>query len=510
MMRLGGSISLRLAVGFMLILAVFAVALLVSLYNLDKIKKASEETRVRQEVRRKALEVGRLAEELFVRQREFVEAAGVPWKKVNEFGDVHDRMEEELQDLLQRPVEEPERGYLENLGAAGARMRTIFLDKIVRAKVLAGMGADVDPSLDELLEESHSVLNEISGLNERLSLSFETRAIEAETHVDTAWDVTLAITKSIFPLALLMSLLIIYYTHRSIVQPVGSLLGGTRALAEGRLSTRIEVTGSGEFIDLAAGFNSMAQALEQNQKQLVEAEKLASVGRLAAGVAHEINNPIAVILGYSTMLLGSLGDEASEKEQIQTIAEEARQCKTIVDGLLDLSRPSDPTGGETVNPCDVLAEVLNTVHALQITDGIRIEESVVDRPIPLSIGRARLRQLALNIVRNALEALKGAEDGRLRIEGFVRPRTKVEPGLLKDAPEDARSFLILVFSDNGPGIPAENLPHMFEPFFTTKSDGMGLGLAITYNIARSHGGFIDVQSAVGEGTTFTVGLPVTA
>ncbi|MHC4481710.1 MAG: hypothetical protein ACYS1C_12185, partial [Planctomycetota bacterium] len=144
--RAGGSISLRLAVGFMLVLAVFGATLLVTLYNLEKVKEASEQIRMRQEIRREALAVGRLAEELFVCQREFASAEGVAWGKITQFLDLYGRMEEALRSLLSRPVDEPERGYLEDLGQATRRLRTIFLERIVTTKTQADMG--IVPGVD--------------------------------------------------------------------------------------------------------------------------------------------------------------------------------------------------------------------------------------------------------------------------------------------------------------------------------------------------------------------------
>jgi signal transduction histidine kinase len=252
----------------------------------------------------------------------------------------------------------------------------------------------------------------------------------------------------------------------------------------------------------------MAAALEANQKRLVEAEKLAGVGRLAAGVAHEINNPIAVILGYTSMLLKDLPQGSAQRERVLTIADEARQCKNIVDGLLDLSRPSDPTSGEVVNPAEVVSDVLNALRALGLADGVQTEDSVISCPLPLTISRARLRQLALNIVRNAMEVLQSREDGLLQIEGYIRPREKLQSEMLKEADPHSGSYLVLVFTDNGPGLPPNSRARLFEPFFTTKPAGMGLGLAIVYNIVSAHDGFIEVDSADGVGTSFTVGLPL--
>ncbi len=191
--------------------------------------------------------------------------------------------------------------------------------------------------------------------------------------------------------------------------------------------------GSGEFKELADSFNRMARTLQVNQKQLIEAEKMASVGRLAAGVAHEINNPLAVIIGHAKMLLATREEEAADREEIETIADEALQCKNIINGLLDLSRPSETAPGEVLNPNDVITEVVNMVQALHQADAVRIDVSVIDRPVPLTISRPRLRQLGLNIVRNAVEALRGTAEGHVRIEGYIRPRAKLESTALKEA-----------------------------------------------------------------------------
>jgi signal transduction histidine kinase len=146
--------------------------------------------------------------------------------------------------------------------------------------------------------------------------------------------------------------------------------------------------------------------------------------------------------------------------------------------------------------------------SLQLTDGVDISVSVIDRPLPLTISGSRLRQLALNIVRNALEALKTTEKPRLTIEGYVRPRSKLDDAALSEASSAAESFLLLAFADNGPGIEPRDMERLFEPFFTTRAEGTGLGLAISYNIAHAHGGYIEVDSKAGRGSTFRVGLPV--
>jgi len=508
MARYGGSISMRLTLGFVVVLAVFGTALLISLYHLDAGRRATEEIRIRQGIRREARQIAEAAEELFFHQGEFVASDPVDFSKQLDFENVYSRIDRMLRSLRSQPVESQEQIYLDELMDSVTQLRTLFLDGIVPAKIHAGEGSESAMALDTLEEESREKINRINHLNTLLADVFEARTLRAESQASGAWDVSIAMAQVIVPVALLICLLVVYYTHRSISRPIGALVKGTQALARGRLGESIDVQGSGEFSELAESFNDMARALDTNQKRLVEAEKLASVGRLAAGLAHEINNPVAVILGYAQMLMASMPEGSPEREQVQTIAQEARQCKSIVDGLLDLSRPTGSLPGETIDPSEVLAEIINVAHALQLTGSVEIAESVICRPLPLTVSHPQLRQLMLNIVRNALEAMQNQENGRLRIDGYVRPRAKLQAALLEDASSDAKSFLVLIFTDNGPGIPKEDLRALFEPFFTTKAEGVGLGLAISYNIARSHGGFIKVQSTVGEGTTFSVGLPL--
>jgi signal transduction histidine kinase len=261
-----------------------------------------------------------------------------------------------------------------------------------------------------------------------------------------------------------------------------------------------------EFRQLAESFNRMTEALQTHQRQLVEAEKLATVGRFAAGVAHEINNPIAVILGYARTLIGRQPPDERVREGLTAIEEEARHCEKIVSELLDFSRPAGEPDEKPVNPARVTAEVVEMARVLRIVGQTRVEVNVVDRPLALGVSRAGLRQIMLNFVTNAFEALRQVDGAELRIEGRLElPQTASEgpsPG------QAAGPMFVLRFADNGPGIPEAHRDRLFEPFFTTKSGGTGLGLAITYTIVEAHGGQIQVESVEEAGTTFIVRLPV--
>ncbi|MGD2175951.1 MAG: ATP-binding protein [Candidatus Brocadiaceae bacterium] len=508
MARYRGSISLRLALGFVLVLAVLGSALLISLNQLAKIRNAGERLTVYLEVRRQAIQINAAAQEASRLRSRLLTPAGADPEVLDELRSECERLEHMVEPLQAGSLDNPERGYVEQLDSAAAALHTLVKTRALATAGVPGTSPRVVARAAEFPAASRELIDRIRQVSSALADSFDIRMLQASDQAEGTWAVSMATAKIVFPVALLVSLLVIYYTHRAIVRPVETLVEGTHALAEGDLGNRIRLRGAGEFAELAESFNRMAGALEANQRQLVETEKLATIGRLAAGVAHEINNPITVIMGYTKMLLSRLEEGSLEKEQLENIAEEAQQCKNIVNSLLDLSRPSEPSPGNLINPSEVVTEVLSVTETLQFNEGVDIEESVIDRPMVLNIGHSRLRQLILNIVRNALEELQGADEPFLRVEGYVRPRDKLNASLLDDGAARSDSFLVFVFTDNGPGIPAGNLERLFEPFFTTKPDGVGLGLAICRNITRAHDGFIDVQSEPGGGTTFTVGLPL--
>ncbi|MCK4300658.1 MAG: HAMP domain-containing histidine kinase, partial [Planctomycetes bacterium] len=334
-------------------------------------------------------------------------------------------------------------------------------------KIFVKDGVESPDKLLDIHRESRQVLQKINELNDELGHSFELKVPDAGTQARRAWETSLTTSKAVLAVALIASLLVILYTFRSIVGPVRRLIEGTKALARGDLSRRIAPVGAGEFRELADSFNQMTEALDLNQRQLVESEKLAGIGRLAAGVAHEINNPIAVILGYAQMLRSGLPEGASpeQREGLESIEEEARACKNIVESLLDLARPSSGEG-EVINPGELISEVLDQTQILQLTEGVAIETDVVDEPLAMPVGRARLRQLVLNLVHNALDALQGMQGAKLSIKGRVlAPARGGEPAGGRD--EMRRPSLILTLADNGPGIPEENMDRVFEPFFTT-------------------------------------------
>jgi signal transduction histidine kinase len=268
---------------------------------------------------------------------------------------------------------------------------------------------------------------------------------------------------------------------RSVARPLTLLKAGAERIGAGDLDTRIDIESADEFGSLARRFNAMAASLKEHQRRLLQNEKLAGIGRLAAGVAHEINNPLGVILGYARVL--GKKAEGGLQEDLRIIEAETLRCKEIVDGLLDLSRPIKPGGG----PVD-LRELADDVAArLSNSDPAKGATVGVDGGAHAHGDALKLRQIVFNLVKNAMEA--AGPGGRVSVR-------------IADRGDHAE----LAVEDSGPGFPEEIRERLFEPFLTTKRQGTGLGLAVSRAIALAHGGDLLVDAAGGE-TRLVLRLP---
>ena len=252
-----------------------------------------------------------------------------------------------------------------------------------------------------------------------------------------------------------------------------------------------EIASVGIFTDLRPRL-MMEKRLQETHLQLVSSEKMASLGKLAAGIAHEINNPLGGILIYSSLMMEDLPEEDQKRGDLARIVQEAGRCKEIVKSLLEFARQTEPKMEPTyINRAinDGLFFLVNQAlfHNIQIVKKL-------DSFLPFVRGNAsQLKQVFMNIIVNAAEAMHGS--GTLTIT---------------TSPAPDRKTVLVEFTDTGEGIPEENVTRIFDPFFTTKEvgKGTGLGLATSYGIVEDHGGKIGVRSKVGEGTTFTIELPV--
>jgi two-component system, NtrC family, sensor kinase len=289
------------------------------------------------------------------------------------------------------------------------------------------------------------------------------------------------------------SLMIWWLTKLLVLRPVLALVEGTRRVSEGDLTTTIPSTARHELGVLARAFNTMTSKLSETQRQLTQADRLASVGRLAAGVAHEINNPLTGVLTYASLLQKRPDMDASAQEDLGVIVRETKRCRAIVRELLDFARPTPPARKPT-DLNEVVSHALSVVTNQLSENQVRLLLELTPNLPRASADANQLEQVIVNLFLNAADAI-GPEGGDLRVS--TRVRAEVPP------------VVELIVSDTGGGIPAEDLPRLFEPFFTTKGPrGTGLGLAVSWGIIESHGGSIDVQSEPGRGTVFTVSIPL--
>ncbi|MBE0432295.1 cache domain-containing protein [candidate division WOR-3 bacterium] len=307
------------------------------------------------------------------------------------------------------------------------------------------------------------------------------------------------------------------YTTLNIVKPVKALALATGKVAQGDMSQRVEIHTTDEIGFLGDSFNKMAAALqeategyqtltrtlEQKVKEktdelraaeaiLVQSDKLASLGKLGAGVAHELNNPLTSIMLNSYLLLENLETNESSRQNLQLIIDETKRCGSIVSGLLEFARQTPPER-VTVDINRVIESTMLLMETHALVNRVRIVTELTSELAPIMIDVNKIKQVFTNIIMNAMDAMP--DGGNLAIRSRMS--------------EDARHVEI-EFQDTGKGIPEEHLKKIFDPFFTTKgTKGTGLGLAISYGIIQQHGGSIQVKSMVGQGTAMVISLPIT-
>jgi PAS domain S-box-containing protein len=234
------------------------------------------------------------------------------------------------------------------------------------------------------------------------------------------------------------------------------------------------------------------QKRKEMEEQLVQADKLASIGELSSGVAHEINNPLGIILGYTQLLLRGEKVTSERYSDLKIIEKHVRNCKAIVEDLLSFSRKSE-TRKEMMDIHQIIDDVLNFVQHHSEIEHVSIEKVYSPEVKPLLIDEKKIKQVLINLIVNAIHAVD--EQGRI---------------LIATALNESSDEIIVKVRDEGHGIARKHLKKIFDPFFTTKptGEGTGLGLSVSYGIIRNHGGHIYVDSKPGAGATFTVALPI--
>ncbi|MBX2850922.1 MAG: HAMP domain-containing histidine kinase [Phycisphaeraceae bacterium] len=342
----------------------------------------------------------------------------------------------------------------------------------------------------------NKLTNEISDTAAGIE-AIEQRSARHRTKVLVAVGITAA-------LAAALAIAVGVWQYLAVMNPLRRLQRGVERLASGDFADQLRATGDREFVQLANDFNRMADDLatlyrELEDKvrlrsaQLAQSERLASVGFLAAGVAHEINNPLAIIAGEAELALGALTDDVDQasRQSLQVIRDEAFRCKTITQKLVSLARP----GSET-RAAAGLRQLAEEVASLIKTLPQHKDRQVVveGQPVQANTDSARVKQVLLNLAINALEAVP-AGTGRVR--------------LIVGQSLDGSTIAV---QDNGKGIDADALSRVFEPFYTAKKNpntpGLGLGLSISHAIIEDLGGQLTAASpGPGQGSTFTIELP---
>jgi two-component system NtrC family sensor kinase len=309
--------------------------------------------------------------------------------------------------------------------------------------------------------------------------------------------------------------LMAFRVARRISVPIHDMAAAAQLVAEGNFSAKVAVASTDELGYLAQRFNAMTVELERAhqimqedaaelerkveartaelramQAHLIQSEKMAAIGKLSAGVAHEINNPLTGILTNSSLMLEDLADDHPWREDVQTIVNETLRCRKIVKGLLDFARQTKPQRTR-LEMNQIVEDVLALVRNQTVFRAIAIEYDFEARLPAILADADQIRQVVLNIVLNAAEAM--ARGGTLRLSSRAAA---------------GGQSVELRFADTGPGIPEDVKARVFEPFFTTKRTGTGLGLSIAYGIVERHHGQLRVESTPGGGTTFVIVLPV--
>ena len=317
-------------------------------------------------------------------------------------------------------------------------------------------------------------------------------------------------------LCVVFLLTILFFITSTIIHPIQGVVFATNKIAQGDLDHKVEINFRDEIGQLAQSFNQMTENLKkaneklikwgktlekrveertkelrEMQDYLIQSEKLASLGKMSAGVAHEINNPLTSILINTHLMLEKLEKNHAFHEYLSLIADETTRCTNIVKGLLEFSRQSPPQKAYTdIN--EIINRTLQLLENQTSFQNISIIKKLNQNLPQIRVDKDKVEQVFWNLMINASEAMPGG--GTLNISSQFSTDKK---------------YIEIEFIDTGKGIPKVNINKLFDPFFSTKSSGTGLGLAVSYGIIEQHQGKIEVKSELGQGSVFTISLPIT-
>lgn len=316
-------------------------------------------------------------------------------------------------------------------------------------------------------------------------------------------------------LCVIILLVILFFITSTIIRPLQNMVFATNKIASGDMNYKVDINFQDEVGQLAQSYNQMTEALKiANQKliqwgktlekrveertkelqdmqdSMIQSEKMASLGKIAAGVAHEINNPLTSILINTHLMMEKTPEESAFQENLNMISEETSRCSDIVKGLLEFARQNPPLKSY-VDINGIVKTVIGVLEKQVTLKNIQILKKLEEKLPPIEVDASKIKQVFWNLIINAAEAMP-------------------EGGMLTICSRLSRSeeFIEIEFLDTGVGISDEQKKKLFDPFFTTKGGGTGLGLAVSYGIIEQHQGKIEVRSQLSQGSSFTVSLPV--
>ena len=472
-------LSTRLILGVAGLVGVLLVAMTVTGAALYTAYRALEQCITLTHAEREAVAIGAAAREQYIH-----ESHAILTRDEVHLGHDHQwatKLAERVARL--RPVVgDTERQLLDRVQFNSSEMRKAFAQRVFPA-VVAGDLDRVRAGHEEVERYREAMVKASDRTVEHLASKEHQEASFAFQRAHVA-SVTAAVTTAF---ALLIAAALAAALIRGIVRPLAALSAAAARIGQGDFTATSPPTGAAEFEELRAGLERMAAELQERETKLLKAERLAGLGALAAGVAHEINNPLGVIVGYTKTLRRTVGD-AEVAEGLRIIDEEAHQCRRIVEDLVAFAR-EPRLARASVDLSSLVRDVVSRLeragelatHAVRVVGAPTAEASV---------DGTRIGQVIRNLLLNAAAAAPGAEAIEIRID---------------DSPDQVS----VQVRDHGAGIAREDLPHLFEPFFSKRPGGTGLGLAVSHGIVMAHGGTIQLESEEARGTTATVHLPKT-
>jgi signal transduction histidine kinase len=299
--------------------------------------------------------------------------------------------------------------------------------------------------------------------------------------------------------AILLIMIVIYLIHvRYVAKNLNNILKAISEVERGNFTSHLEVSASDEMGRLSSAFNEMIDRLNMmrdeikraHRHDMERADKLASVGELAAGMAHEIKNPIAGISNALQVFMDDMDRDSVEKPIFEEMLVQLKRVNQAVNNLLSYSKPQKPNN-EFVDISRVIERAINLTKQSALRTHVAIHQNVTEKLPDVYVDPKQIEQVLVNIIMNAIQATQ--KHGKIYITKTI---------------DDSSNEIVVRVTDNGEGISEENLEKIFRPFYTSKHKGTGLGLAICDNIVNQHGGRLEVQSNEGEGSVFSIVLPL--